>query len=121
MCACVRVCAEASCVHTEAGDVSVQSDVFEVPLGRLRLRGVTLRHVVHGEHGSLAELGVVVKVDLGIKANHWRDGETTKGRVGNTDGSRGRIKSERGEEMAGEGKGKRRRTSDIKSKLIIIF
>lgn len=59
---------------TEAGDVAVHPDVFEAPLGRLRLRGVALAHVVHGEHVLLAELSVVVEVDLCVEANHWRDG-----------------------------------------------
>lgn len=81
---CVFVCEPL--FHTEAGDVSVQSDIFEVPLGCLHLRRVALRHVVHGEHRLLTELGVVIKVDLGIKANHWgketeerRETKKTKG------------------------------------------
>lgn len=61
-------------ICTKAGDVAVHADVFEAPLCRLRLYGVALAHVVHGEHVLLAELGVVVKVDLGIEANHWEDG-----------------------------------------------
>jgi len=66
--------------HTKAGDVSVQPDVFEVPLGRRRLRGVALRLVVHGEHRLLAELGVVVEADLRVEANHWRkEEEETRG------------------------------------------
>ena len=68
---CVCVCVRASsCDRTETGDVSVQSDVFQVPLGRLRLGGVALRHVVHGKHRLLTELCVVVKVDFGVEANH---------------------------------------------------
>lgn len=67
--------------HTKAGDVSIQPDVFEVPLGRRRLGGVALRLVVHGEHRLLAELGVVVEADLRVEANHWRkeEEEETRG------------------------------------------
>lgn len=84
---CVCVCAGMSsisgfCFHTKAGNISVQSDIFEVPLGCLHLCGVALSHVVHGEHGFLTELGVVVEVDLCIKANHWKDEATTKTELG---------------------------------------
>lgn len=76
----VYVCAGMSSVlfsfHTKAGYVSVQSDIFEVPLGCLHLCGVALSHVVHGKHSFLTELSVVIKVDFSIKANHWKDGET---------------------------------------------
>lgn len=58
------------CLRTKAGDVSVEADVLQVPLSRLSLQGVTLAHVVHSEHGFLTELGVVVEIDLGVKANH---------------------------------------------------
>ncbi len=81
------MCAEISsvtgfCFRTKAGNVSIQADIFEVPLGCLHLCGVALSHVVHGEHGFLTELGVVVKVDLSIKANHWQKGEMTKTELG---------------------------------------
>lgn len=119
-----RVCAGMTSVtgfslRTKAGDVSVQSDIFEVPLGCLHLCGVALRHVIHGKHGFLTELSVVVKVDLSIKANHWRDGEMTKAELGIKTAAEDALKVRKGE-RAGEGKGKRRRTPDIKSQLIII-
>lgn len=66
------------CVRTKAGNVPIQSDIFEVPLGCLHLCGVALSHVVHGEHSLLTELSIVIKVDLSIKANHWRDEKMTK-------------------------------------------
>lgn len=72
----------AFCFRTKAGDVSIQSDIFEVPLGSLHLRGVALTHVVHGKHTFLSELGIVVKADLGIKANHWRKEDKTKAELG---------------------------------------
>lgn len=64
-------------LRTKAGDVSVEADVLQVPLSRLGLQGVALAHVVHGEHRFLTELGVVVEIDFGVKANHcWeRSGE----------------------------------------------
>lgn len=62
-------------LHTKAGNVSIQSDIFEVPLSCLHLCGVALSHVVHGKHGFLTELCIIVEVDLGIEANHWIDGE----------------------------------------------
>lgn len=75
-----------ACVRTKAGDVSIQSDVFQVPFGCFHLRGVALSHVVHREHGLLTELGIVVKADLGIKADHWgkvkEEEEDEKDRVG---------------------------------------
>lgn len=70
------------CFHTKAGNISVQSDIFEVPLGCLCLCRVTLSHVVHGKHSFLTELSIVVKVDLSIKANHWRNEEMTKIKLG---------------------------------------
>ncbi len=69
-------------LRTKAGNVSVQPDIFEVPLGCLHLCGVALSHVVHGKHGFLTELSVVIKVDLSVKANHWRDVEMTKAGLG---------------------------------------
>lgn len=82
VCVCVWRCMSSVtglCIRTKAGNVSIQSDIFEVPLGCLHLCGVALSHVVHGKHGFLTEFGVVVKVDLGIKANHWGgDGERQK-------------------------------------------
>jgi len=59
------------CFYTKAGYVSIQSNIFEVPLGCLHLCGVALDHVIHGKHGFLTELSVVIKIDLSIKANHW--------------------------------------------------
>lgn len=86
MYASASVCRNESCFHTKTCNVSIQSNIFEVPLGCLHLRGVALRHVVHGEHGLLTELSIVIKVDLGIKANHWgkdmKNGKTTKKGLG---------------------------------------
>ena len=59
-----------SAILTKTGNVSIQPNIFEAPLCCLRLRGVGLAHVIHGKHVFLAELGVVVKVDLRIEANH---------------------------------------------------
>lgn len=70
MYASAGMCSVLVLLHTKAGDVSVQSDIFQVPLSCLHLQGVTLSHVVHGKHGFLTELGVVIEVDFSIKANH---------------------------------------------------
>lgn len=67
-----RACSDTRfCFHTKAGNVPVQSNIFEIPLGCMHLRGVALSHVVHGKDSLLTELSIVVKVDLRIKANHW--------------------------------------------------
>lgn len=75
----VYVCAGMTAVpfslHTKAGNVSIHSNIFEVPLCCLHLCGVALSHVVHGKHVFLTELSVVVKVDFSVKTNHWEDGE----------------------------------------------
>lgn len=91
--------------RTKAGDVPVQSDVLQVPLGSLRLGGVGLRHVVHGEHRLLTELCVVVKVDFGVEANHlgergrcWK-GSHDRGDTEGPDGQNDKIVADSGTKM----------------------
>lgn len=87
---------------TKAGNVPIQSDIFKVPLCCSHLRGVGLRHVIHGKHVFLTELSVVIKVDLSIKANHYG-----KGWVKDSNG--GKIEQVR----------KRKQNPDIKKKNLI--
>ncbi len=57
-------------VH-HAADVSVHLDVVEAELGGANLSRIGLAQVLLVEDRFLTELGVVVKVQLGVKANNY--------------------------------------------------
>lgn len=61
-------------MRTEAADLAVHADVVEVELGGGGLARVVLGRVVHGKDGLLAEARVVIKANLGIKADNCRNG-----------------------------------------------
>ena len=58
---------QAGSVH-QAANRPIQANVVQASLGGLHLAGVLLGVVSHGEHFLLPEVGVVVKVDLGVHA-----------------------------------------------------
>jgi len=63
----------------EAANVAVELDEVEAVLGGVDLSRVLLRLVAHGKDVLLAELGVLVKAELGVHAGSGGGGGGTEG------------------------------------------
>ena len=56
---------------TETANVAVHPDVVQVVLSCVHLARVALRHILHRKDGLLPILGIVIKVDFGIKTINY--------------------------------------------------